>query len=141
MTRNRRQSELLRGPLIFNFVMILCGTLLYKTVVGSMIMGTLTWGDGLAAVIGAHYGSNRKIYQTKTVDGLLTFFFASFVASILYVSLLVNVQSIHLTKICLVSFVAAVTETLSPADSDNLTIPISILTGILFDLLSKKKTL
>ena len=49
MTRNNRQSELLRGPLFFNFVMILCGTVFYKTVLGSLIMGILTWGDGLAA--------------------------------------------------------------------------------------------
>ena len=133
MTRSRRQNELLRGPLFFNFAAILCGTLLYKTVVGSLIMGILTWGDGLAAVIGARYGSGRKIYGVKTLDGCLTFFFAGFVASIFYVSLLVNFHSIHLTKFCLVSFIAAVIETLSPSDFDNLTIPVSIL--IIYPLL------
>ncbi|CAF2578642.1 unnamed protein product [Rotaria sp. Silwood2] len=74
MTRNHRGTELLRGPLFFNFVMIICDTLLYKTILGSIIMGILTWADGLAAVIGTQYGSRRKLYRTKTLDGLLTFF-------------------------------------------------------------------
>jgi dolichol kinase len=106
--------------------MIVCGTILYKTTLGSMIMGILTWGDGLAAVIGVRFGNQRKIYRTKTLDGLLTMFFVGVIASIIYISLLVNFQSIHLLKICVISFFTAVIETLSPSDFDNLTIPLSI---------------
>ncbi|CAF1039139.1 unnamed protein product [Rotaria sp. Silwood1] len=127
ITRNHRQSELLRGPLFFNIVIIICGTVLYKTILGSMIMGILTWGDGLAAVIGVRYGSRRKIYRTKTLDGLLTFFIVAIIASIIYTSILVDFQSICLWKICTISFVTAVIETLSPSDIDNLTIPLSII--------------
>jgi phytol kinase len=127
ITRNNRGSELLRGPLFFNFVMIICGTVLYKTILGSIIMGILTWGDGLAAVIGVHYGSQRKIYGSKTLDGLLTIFFTGIIASIIYISLLVDFQSVHLFKIFVISFITAVIETLTPSDFDNLTIPLSII--------------
>lgn len=126
MTRNQNKSELLRGPLFFNFVMIICGTILYKTVLGSMIMGILTWGDGLAAVIGVRSGNKRRIYGTKTLDGLLTIFLTGIIASIIYASLLVDFQSVHPLKICVISFITAVIETLSPSNFDNLTIPLSI---------------
>jgi dolichol kinase len=124
ITRNHRASELLRGPLFFNFVMIICGTVLYKTILGSMIMGILTWGDGLAAVIGVR--SQRKIYRTKTLDGLLTIFLAGIIASIIYISLLVDFQLVNVFQICVISFITAVIETLTPSDFDNLTIPLSI---------------
>ena len=126
MTRGRRRSELLCGPLVFNIVAIICGTILYRTVVASIIMGVLTWGDGLAAVIGSRYGSQRKIYGSKSLDGSLTCFFAGFLASIIYISLLVNFQSVHLLQICVIAFSAAVIEAISPSDLDNLTIPLSI---------------
>jgi phytol kinase len=126
MTRNQRQGELLRGPLFFNFVMIICGTILYKTVLGSIIMATLTWADGLAAVIGVHYGSRREIYQSKTLDGFLAFFNVGIIVSIIYISILVDFQSVHLLKIVIISFITAVIETLSPSDFDNLTIPLCV---------------
>jgi phytol kinase len=132
MTRNQRKSELLLGPLFFNFVMIICGTILYKTVLGSIIMGLLTWGDGLAAVIGVRYGSQRKIYRTKTLDGFLAILFAGIIASTIYTSILVDFQSVHIVKICIISFVTAVVETLSPSDLDNLTIPLSIIVTYYF---------
>ena len=90
-------------------------------------MGILTWGDGLAAVIGVHYGNQRKIYGAKTLDGLLTIIVAGIIASIVYISLLVNFQSVDLLKIIVISFIAAVIETLSPSNFDNLTIPLSIV--------------
>jgi len=127
ITRNHRGSELLRGPLFFNFVMIICGSVLYKTTLGSIIMGILTWGDGLAAVIGVHYGTQRKIYGSKTLDGLLAMFFTGIIASIVYISLLVDFQAVHLFKIIVISFITAIIETLTTSDFDNLTIPFCII--------------
>ena len=127
MTRTQRQHELLRGPLFFNFVMFICGTILYKTLLGSLIMGILTWGDGLAAVIGAYYGNQRKIYGSKTLDGSLAFMIAGIIASVIYISLLVNFQAVHMFHICVISFLTAVIETWSPSDFDNLTIPLFIV--------------
>jgi phytol kinase len=132
MTRNHHGSELLLGPLFFNFIMILCGTVLYKTVLGSMIMGILTWGDGLAAVIGVRCGNQRKIYRSKSLDGFLTMLFVGIIASVIYTSILVNFQSVHLLNICVISFIAAVIELLSPSDLDNLTIPLSIIVAYYF---------
>ena len=127
MTRTHCGSELLRGPLYFNFVMLLCGTLLYKTVLGAVIMGVLTWGDGLAAVIGVQYGSRRKIHHSKTFDGFLTILIAGMIASIFYTSVLVNFRSVNVIRFAVLSLVAAVTETLSPSNLDNLTIPFSLI--------------
>lgn len=126
ITRSHRRIELLRGPLAFNIVAILCGTVLYRTVVASMMMGILTWGDGLAAVIGSGYGSQRKIYGSKSFDGFLTCFLAGFLASIIYISLLVNFQSIDFLQIAVIAFSGAVIETISPSDLDNFTVPLSI---------------
>ena len=126
MTRSNRQSELLYGPLFFNIVAILCGTVFYKTVLASLTIAMLTWGDGLAAVIGVQFGSQRQIYRSKTFDGLMTFFLASVIASIVYTAFIVDLQSIHLIKIIVISFLTAIVETLSPSDYDNLTISLSI---------------
>ena len=132
MTRNQRGNELLRGPLFFNFVMIICGTVLYKTILGSIIMGILTWGDGLAAVIGINYGSQRKIYRSKTLDGFLTIFLVGIIASVFYTSILVGFQSVFLLKFCVISFIASVIEALTPSDFDNLTIPLSVVIAYYF---------
>ncbi|CAF1384312.1 unnamed protein product [Adineta steineri] len=132
MTRNQHKSELLYGPLFFNSVLVICGTIFYKTIPGSLIMGLLTWGDGLAAVIGVRYGSQRKIYGNKSLDGLLTFFIVGIIASIIYISVLVNLQSVHLFKICVISFITAVVETLSSSNIDNLTVPLSIFVTYYF---------
>lgn len=127
VTRTNCESELLYGPLFFNFAMILCGTLYYKTVLGCNIIGLLTWGDGFAAIIGGWYGSQRKIYGNKTLDGLLTFFLAGCLASIFYTSVLLGFESVHVFKFCIISFVAAIVESLTPSDFDNLTIPLSAI--------------
>lgn len=126
MTRTERQSELLRGPLFFNFVTIVCGTIFYKKVLGSIIMANLTWGDGLAAVVGTQYGGKSRIFRTKSWHGCLTMFLASFCASIVYSSILVGFQSVSLVKFSLIALISTVTETLSPSDFDNLTVPLSI---------------
>lgn len=126
ITRNRRQGELLYGPLAFNIVAIICGTVLYRTVIGSIVMGILTWGDGLAAVIGGQYGSQRKIHGSKSLDGSLTCFLAGFIGSIIYISLLVNFHSVDFLQNFVLALSAAVVETLSPSDFDNLTIPLSV---------------
>lgn len=127
MTRTQRQHELLRGPLFFNFAAILCGTIWYKTVLGSIIMGILTWGDGLAAVVGVHYGNQRRIYGTKTFPGLLACFLAGIIASIVYTSFLVNFQSVYILKMFVISLITAIVETVTPSDFDNLTIPLSVI--------------
>ena len=127
ISRTNRGSELLSGPLYFNFVMILCGTVLYKTVLGAIIMAVLTWGDGLAAVIGSHYGGRRKIYGSKTFDGSLTMLLAGIIASIVYTSVLVNFQSVNFMQFSVLSLVATATEMLSPSYLDNLTVPLSLI--------------
>ena len=126
LSRNNNKDELLRGPLFFNLIAIICGSILYETILGSIIMAILTWGDGLAAIIGSRYGNQRKIYGKKSLDGFLTCFFVGIMASIVYIHILIDVQSFFLLKICLISFVASVTETLTQSDFDNLTIPLSI---------------
>jgi len=52
MTRTGDRKELLRGPLYFTLVMNLLGTVFYSTPFALTAMGFLTWGDGLAPVVG-----------------------------------------------------------------------------------------
>jgi phytol kinase len=124
-TRNNRPSELLGGPLLYTVVFIICSTLLYKTVVASIIVAILTWGDGLAAIIGLQFGNKMKIYRSKSLPGFLTVWVAGVLASIVYISILVGYEYVNLMQLCFIGLVAAIVEMFSPGDYDNLTIALA----------------
>ncbi|CAF0726325.1 unnamed protein product [Didymodactylos carnosus] len=126
MTRNDKGAELLYGPLFFNLSTILCGTIFYKTTTGAVTMAILTWGDGLAAVVGQNY-KTRQIYHTKTLAGSCTVFIAGLISSLIYISILVGYQSISIMHLVLTALLATITETLSPSELDNLFLPFVII--------------
>jgi len=66
MTRTGDRTELLKGPLYFVIVSIICGTIFYKTFAGVAAMGFLTFGDGLAPVVGTRIGKLKyHIFSQK----------------------------------------------------------------------------
>jgi phytol kinase len=125
-TRHNQPSELSSGPLCYCFVTIVCSTLLYKTVVASIIIAILTWGDGLAAIVGIRFGSKMKIYGSKSIPGFLTVWVAGLLASIVYISILIGYEYVNLIQLCLIALIAAVVETLTPGNYDNFTISFAI---------------
>jgi phytol kinase len=90
----------------------------------------MTWGDALAAVMGNRYG--RRMYSfagsTRSVEGSLTMFLASWVATLVALSLLAPDQITFTTAIGIsaaTAFGATVVEGVSPWGIDNLTVPAS----------------
>ena len=149
MTRTGDPKELLKGPLYFTITMITMGTIFYGSYAGALAMAVVGWGDGLAPYFGKKYGS--KTYKTfgreKTLEGTLAMFIFSIIGGILFVILLQPVlapfsKSFDLLFIfmvvLLVAVIATIVEALSPADIDNLLIPLStIVVCLLVDAFAK----
>jgi phytol kinase len=86
----------------------------------------MTWGDALAAVVGRRIGRRRYtvLGSTRSVEGSMTMFFASWVAA--SVALLLFGPSGPITAVwvaAVTAFGAAVVEAVSPWGIDNLTVP------------------
>lgn len=132
MTRFGDRKELLRGPLYFTLVMNLLGTYFYSTPFALTAMGFLTWGDGIAPIVGTRYGKHPyKIFSEKTIEGSITFFVCGLLGSVLFNSIFGMNLDIQFLLICAV--VATIVEGFSPKDFDNILIPLAIyLLYILF---------
>ncbi|KAF0141186.1 MAG: phosphatidate cytidylyltransferase [Stygiobacter sp.] len=125
MTRTGDRKELLRGPLYFTLVMNLLGTVFYSTPFALTAMGFLTWGDGLAPVVGTRYGKHSyKVFSNKTIEGSITFFVFGLTGAVLF-NILFG-QTINLEFMLLCAVVATTVEGISPKDFDNIFIPLSI---------------
>ena len=125
MTRTGDRKELLRGPLYFTLVMNMLGTVFYSTSFALTAMGFLTWGDGLAPVVGARYGKHSyKVFTKKTIEGSITFFVFGLAGAIFFNLLFGN--SIELEFMLLCAVVATIVEGISPRDLDNILIPLAI---------------
>lgn len=127
MTRTGDRGELLKGPLYFVVVAIICGTLFYKTFPGIVAMACLGWGDGFAPIIGSRYGRWKyEILSNKTVEGSLAMFIFSFAASIFFVWL-ITPSTLNISRIFIVALVAVLVEGCSPKEIDNLLIPATVI--------------
>ncbi len=87
----------------------------------------MTWGDGLAAVIGQKWGKHQYQFlgSSKSWEGSLTMLFVSFmISSLILLSVQGNCQPILSISI-LVALVATGLETFSKYGIDNLTVPLS----------------
>ncbi len=125
MTRTGDRKELLRGPLYFTLVMNLLGTVFYSTPFALTAMGFLTWGDGLAPVVGTRYGKHSyKVFSKKTIEGSITFFVFGLTGAVLFNILFGQTTNFEFMLLCAV--VATTVEGISPKDFDNIFIPLSI---------------
>ena len=87
----------------------------------------MTWGDGLAAVIGQKWGKHQYhvLGSSKSWEGSLTMLFVSFmISSIILLAVPGNLELILKISI-LVALVATALETFSKYGIDNLTVPLS----------------
>ncbi len=127
MTRTGDRKELLKGPLYFVIVSILCGTLYYKSFEGIMAMAALGWGDGIAPMIGTRFGKMKyKVLSQKSVEGSLSVFAASFLAGCFFMWFLAP-QYFDVTRILIFSVIATIAEGISPKELDNFFIPASVI--------------
>lgn len=126
MTRTGDRKELLKGPLYFTIVMNLFGTVYYGSNLAFYAMGFLTWGDGLAPVVGSRFGKHKFfILSQKSFEGSTTFLFFGIVGTLIFHLIFgINVDWIFLA-IC--AIISTLIEALSPKDLDNILIPLTIL--------------
>ncbi|MEY3296874.1 MAG: hypothetical protein RLZZ597_134 [Cyanobacteriota bacterium] len=86
----------------------------------------MTWGDGLAALVGQRFGHHpyKILGSTKSWEGSLTMLMMSFMVSLLILVFTAGSTASILLIAALVALAATVLETLSFYGLDNLTVPL-----------------
>lgn len=126
MTRTGDKKELLKGPLYFTIVMNLFGTIFYGSNLALYAMGFLTWGDGLAPIVGTRFGKHKfKIFNEKSIEGSLTFLVFGIIGTLIF-HFIFGVK-INYIFLMLCAIISTIIEALSPKDYDNILIPLIIL--------------
>jgi dolichol kinase len=107
-------------------------SLLFGKLPGCLGVLALGVGDPAAALIGSKLGS-IKLYGKKTLEGSMAFVFASFIAFMVYASLLYDIPLVPLVQI---AGVAAVTGAIAelycpvPTIDDNLLVPVATAAAV-----------
>ncbi|KAK4766180.1 hypothetical protein SAY87_007822 [Trapa incisa] len=141
VTREGNPKELLRGPLYYILMLILCVVIFWRnSPTGVIMVAMMCGGDGIADIIGRRFGEQKLPYnQHKSWAGSCSMFLFGFLVSIgmlFYFSYLGYFQ-LDLTetvqRVALVAFVATVMESLpTKVIDDNISVPlISMLTALL----------
>lgn len=141
MTRHGDPREILRGPLYYGIVFVVCTIVFWRhSPVGLAALMVMCGGDGLADVMGRRFGTTRLPFSPeKSVAGSLAMFAGSFVfgfGMLVLFDLFGNFQpSMPVARTAgaaaAVSLAATAVEALPFHDVDNLTVTLaSILTGL-----------
>ena len=92
--------------------------------IGVMVM---SWGDGMAALIGKRFGKHTFIYlgNKRSLEGSFAMFFTSFVMVSMILGFADGFSLMHLAIAFPVAAIAALLEAFSPGGTDNLSVPLS----------------
>lgn len=140
MSRTGDRREILRGPLFYGIVFIAITLIFWKeSPVGIIALMLVCGGDGLADVIGRHYGQKRLPWSPeKSYAGSLGVFFGGAILAIvilaIYVAMDVFSGPLHnyLPAVSIIALAAALVESLPYKDIDNLTVAITaVLVGMI----------
>ncbi|KAK3011846.1 hypothetical protein RJ639_011752 [Escallonia herrerae] len=84
VTREGKPEELLRGPLYYVLVLILCALVFWReSPVGVISLAMMCGGDGVADIMGRRFGDLKIPYnQQKSWAGSISMFVVGFVISI-----------------------------------------------------------
>ncbi|KAL8538754.1 hypothetical protein ACS0TY_000675 [Phlomoides rotata] len=134
--------ELLKGPLYYVLVLILCAVVFWRdSPVGMISLAMMCGGDGIADIMGRRFGSAKIPYNPlKSWAGSISMFLFGFVVSISMLYYFAALGYIELDwvqtvgRVALVSFVATFVESL-PTNGivdDNVSVPVaSMVTSFL----------
>ena len=142
MTRHGEPSEILKGPLYYGLVFIICTIIFWRnTPVGILALMVLCGGDGLAELVGRRLGKQKLPFNSeKSWLGSLAMFLGSFSFGFIFVALFYRWGYFELEfslltlaiRIMLISAVATLVEALPFKELDNLTLGVVvIILGIL----------
>jgi phytol kinase len=131
MSRTGDRREILRGPLYYGIVFVLCTLLFWRTSpVGILALMLMCGGDGLADMIGRRWGRTKLPFNPmKSWIGSLTFLVAGFAFAVAFVALFNRWQVLEpawtmtevVWKTAAIAALATVVEALPLRDVDNLT--------------------
>ncbi|KAK6136123.1 hypothetical protein DH2020_030139 [Rehmannia glutinosa] len=135
VSREGRPEELLRGPLYYVLVLILCAIVFWReSPVGMISLAMMCGGDGIADIMGRRFGSIKIPYNPqKSWAGSISMFLFGFLVSmgmLYYFAALGYIQLDWMQtveRVAFVSFVATVVESLPITGivDDNITVPLS----------------
>jgi phytol kinase len=131
MTRNNNPREILRGPLMYGIVFVVCTVVFWRTSpVGILALMLMCGGDGLADVIGRRFGTKKIPFNPKkSWAGSAAMFLGGFAFALVFV-LLFNALGYYTLpydtlnislRVLFIAFVAAIVETFPLESIDNLT--------------------
>ncbi|XP_028793241.1 probable phytol kinase 1, chloroplastic isoform X1 [Neltuma alba] len=137
VTREGQPRELLRGPLYYVLMLMLCSLIFWRnSPVGVVSLAMMCGGDGIADIIGRRFGSVKIPYnKNKSLAGSISMLaFGSFISigMLYYYSVLGYMQldwGRTVQNVALVSLVATVVESLpiSEVIDDNISVPIATM--------------
>ncbi len=137
MTRHGEPREILRGPLYYGIVFVVCTILFWRSSpVGILALMMMCGGDGLADVIGRRFGAVKIPFnQEKSFAGSAAMFGGGFLFALIFVAAFnawgyfyqpVTFPS-ALYAIAVISFVAMIVESFPFQDIDNITITLAAI--------------
>lgn len=142
MSRSGNPREILRGPLFYGLIFVVCTILFwYDSPIGIVALMLLCGGDGLAEIFGRNFGRAHIPWNPrKTWSGSLGMFLGGLILSTLALLIYVVVGVFStplgnlLPPLILISLAATLVETLPFQDIDNITVTLTavILGSILF---------
>ncbi|XP_065872699.1 probable phytol kinase 1, chloroplastic isoform X1 [Euphorbia lathyris] len=135
ITREGNPKELLRGPLYYVIVLILCALVFWRqSPVGVISIAMMCGGDGVADIVGRRFGSIKLPYNPqKSWAGSISMFISGFLISLgmlYYYSALGCFQldwSWTIQRVAWVGLVATAVESLSTSETvdDNISVPLT----------------
>ncbi|XP_039042025.1 phytol kinase 1, chloroplastic-like [Hibiscus syriacus] len=142
VTREGNPKELLRGPLYYVVMLMLCALLFWReSPVGVISLGMMCGGDGFADIMGRKFGSSKIPYnQNKSWVGSISMFVAGFFISTGMVYSYSALGYFELDwgyamhRIALVSLAATVVESLPISNliDDNISVPLASMLAAYF---------
>jgi len=131
MTRTGDRREILRGPLFYGIVFVICTVLFWReSPVGIMALMLMCGGDGLADVVGRRWGKIKLPFNDrKSWSGSAAMFLGGWVFALGFVALFnalgVLAPPLEMPRaslmITLIALVATIVEALPLRDIDNIT--------------------
>lgn len=141
MTRTGKPAEILRGPLYYGIVFMVCTIVFWRpSPIGILALMILCGGDGLADIVGRRFGSHKLFFNTqKSWAGSLAMFVGSFAFGFGFLALFNNFQNFYpaldlattARNVAAISVVATIVEALPYHDIDNITLTaVAVLLGL-----------
>jgi len=137
MTRTGKPAEILRGPLYYGIVFVVCTIVFWRhSPIGILALMILCGGDGLADIVGRRFGSHKLFFNSqKSWAGSLAMFVGSFTFGFGFLALFNDFQNFYpaldlvatARNVAIISFVATIVEALPFQDIDNITLTAMVI--------------